>query len=181
MKTVTLKKGVTPFKGLNPCKRIAGKKALVLGIGNILMTDEGLGVRALEAVRDGYRLPPGVRCVDGGTMGLALLESIKEFPSVIIIDALRSGSKPGTILRICGKEIPAFVCLRSSAHGLGVKELITLAEFEGFHPDVTVIGMEPKDISPGLVLTPLIKKQLPSLIKTVIKELRRLGVTLEKK
>ncbi|MBI5887999.1 MAG: HyaD/HybD family hydrogenase maturation endopeptidase [Deltaproteobacteria bacterium] len=174
-------------------KRIAGKKVLVLGIGNILMTDEGLGVRALEAVRDGYCLPPGVRCVDGGTMGLALLEYIKEFPSVIIIDALKSGSRPGTILRICGKDIPAFAGLRSSAHGLGVKELITLAEFEGVEPpegaqplqgacpNVTVTGMEPKDVSPGLVLTPLIKKRLPSLIKTIIKELRRLGVILEEK
>ncbi len=130
MKTATLRKS------------IAGKKVLVLGIGNILMTDEGLGVRALEAVRDGYCLPPGVRCVDGGTMGLALLESIKEFPSVIIIDALKSGSRPGTILRICGKDIPAFAGLRSSAHGLGVKELITLAEFEGAEP---LQGAEPPE------------------------------------
>ena len=160
-------------------KKAAEKKVLVLGIGNVLMTDEGLGVRALEAVRDGYRLPPGVRCVDGGTMGLALLDLIKEFPSVIVIDAVKSGSEPGTILTIRGKDIPASAGIRPSAHGLGVKEMMALAEFEGFQPDISVIGMEPKDVSPGLGLTPLVKKRLSALVEAVIKELRRVGVTLE--
>lgn len=158
-------------------KKATKKKILVLGIGNVLMTDEGLGVRALEAVRDGYCPLPGVRCVDGGTMGLALLDLIKEFPSIIVIDAVKSGSKPGTILTICGKDIPASAGIRPSAHGLGIKEMMTLAEFEGFHPDITVIGMEPKDVSPGLGLTPLVKKRLLSLVEAVIEEIRRLGIT----
>lgn len=172
-------KTATGKRGLPPDKSIAQKKILLLGIGNILMSDEGLGVRALEAVKDGCRPPSGVRCVDGGTMGLALLELIKEFPFVIIIDALKSGSRPGTILKLRGRDTPASVGLCSSAHGLGIKELIALAEFEGFNPDITIIGMEPKDISPGLKLTPVVKKRLPLLVKAVIRELGRIGVNTE--
>ena len=164
-------------------KKQAGKKVLILGIGNILMTDEGLGVRAVEAVTRGYTLPPGAECLDGGTMGLALLEFINAFPHIIIVDAVSSGLRPGSILRIRGAKLPAAArgatpaTLHSSAHGLGVKELIALAGFEGSRPLVTVIGMEPMDISPGLKLTPLIKKRLPELVAAVIDELKKTGVT----
>lgn len=159
-----------------------GKKALVLGIGNILLSDEGLGVRAVELFQEQYSFKRDVSCIDGGTAGLGLLSYIRDFTHIIIIDALSAKGAPGAVIRIPGSDIPAWPALKStSAHQLGVRELLTLARFEGLNPEVTIIGIIPKDISAGLELTPEVKGSLPEAVRLITEELAAFGFKVRKK
>jgi hydrogenase maturation protease len=152
------------------------KRALVLGVGNILLRDEGLGVRATEYIKDHFSFPPEVSVIDGGTGGLTLLKLLKDYDPVIILDAVASRSSPGTLYRIPASELPKAPPLMSTAHQLGVKELLSLASLEGYDPEVVIIGMEPLDMTPGLELSPLVKLRLPLVANLVREELRRFGV-----
>ena len=163
---------------------MAGKKrrrVLILGVGNILLKDEGLGIRAVEQIRERYILPPGVSAVDGGTGGLKLLSLINDYSNVIIIDAVASRSEPGTIHRIPARELPKAQPLLRTAHDIGVMDLLALAGLEGHSPEVVVIGMEPADLSPGLKLSPVIEGRLPEIAALVVKELEGLGVELRER
>ncbi len=155
------------------------KGVLILGVGNILLGDEGLGVRVTEYIKDRYSLPPGVSVMDGGTGGLTLLKLLRDYDPVIIVDAIASRSSPGTLYRIPASELPKAPPLMSTAHQLGVKDLLSLSCLEGYDPDVVIIGMEPLDISPGLELSPLINLRLPLVANMVREELKRFGMDLK--
>lgn len=148
--------------------------ALVLGVGNILMKDEGLGVRVIEYLDNNYIFPPVVKLVDGGTMGLGLLALFKDPGVVIIIDALQ-GMEKGPVHIIKAENLPEDLPSRSSAHGIGVKELLAIADFEGYTPEVVLVGTVPEDISPGLELSPSIREKLPEIASTVVEELKKRG------
>ncbi len=155
------------------------KRALVLGVGNILLGDEGLGVRVTEYIKDRFSLPPEVSVMDGGTGALSLLGLLRDYDPVIIVDAIASSSSPGTLYRIPGSELPKSPPLMSTAHQLGVIDLLSMASLDGYDPDVVVIGMEPLDISPGLELSPLVNLRLPLVAGMVREELKRFGVDLK--
>lgn len=157
------------------------RSVLILGVGNILLRDEGLGVRAVEYLRERYEIPPSVEVVDGGTAGLGLLELLRDFSNVIIIDALAADSPPGTIFRITERELKKSPPFMTTAHEIGVADLLAVAELEGITPDVVVIGMEPGELSPGLELTPLAAAKLPRIAELVKSELEGLGIELEEK
>jgi hydrogenase maturation protease len=152
------------------------KRVLVLGVGNILLGDEGLGVRAAEYIKEHFSLPPEVSVIDGGTGGLTLLKLLQDYNPVIIVDAVASRSSPGTLYRIPASDLPKAPPLMTTAHQLGVKDLLSLASLEGYDPEVVIIGMEPLDITPGLELSPLVKLRLPLMANLVKEELRRFGV-----
>lgn len=167
-----------PAKNIKTVRR-AGK-VLVLGVGNILLSDEGVGVRAMEAFRKKYRLPGNVRCVDGGTMGLSLLDLLKAFTHVIIVDAVVPMGSPGRIHRFSWDGIPkgGAPALKTTVHQIGVSELLMLARFEGARPRVRIIGIEPVDLNPGTSLSPLIEKRLPLFVKALEREVGRLASPL---
>ncbi|MBI5886690.1 MAG: hydrogenase maturation protease [Deltaproteobacteria bacterium] len=159
------------------------KKTLLLGIGNILLSDEGLGVRAIESVREGYDLPKGVECLDGGVAGLSLLPAIEASGHLIIIDALVSDRPPGTLERVewgKAKEAKASA-LAATAHQIGARELLALAEFEGRLPPTVIIGMVPLDTAPGSVLSSLVSAAMPRLVAAIIGELERFGHRIKKR
>ncbi|MBI5826808.1 MAG: HyaD/HybD family hydrogenase maturation endopeptidase [Deltaproteobacteria bacterium] len=151
------------------------KKALVLGVGNILLRDEGLGVRVVEHLNRRFTFPPGVECVDGGTLGLGLTSLMEGFNRIIIVDAL-SGVDPGAPRRIAAVEIGRGLSPVSAVHGVGVKELLAIARFEGHAPEVVIIGAAPIDTASGIGLTPATEKKIPELARMVIKELEGLGI-----
>ena len=93
-----------------------GKPIVVLGVGNILLRDEGVGVRVIERMQERYVFPPYVELVDGGVMGLSLLAVVKDAEHLIIIDAVRKNEEPGTLYRFTGDEIPKRVCQKTSLH-----------------------------------------------------------------
>lgn len=148
---------------------------LVLGVGNVLMKDDGAGVRAVEMLEGSKHLPEGIRCVDGGVAGLNLLTLIEGFIHLIIVDAVRFGEKPGTVKRL--KWNPGLVIPKAtvSAHGLGVSELLALASIGGKCPETIIIGIEPEDVRHGLELTPTVENALPAAVAAIMKEIKTGG------
>ncbi len=154
------------------------KSFLILGVGNILLKDEGLGVRAVEFFKRRYRIPSCVKVLDGGTAGLRLLPLFKEYDHVIIIDAVAAGNEPGALYRIPAEKLKKSPPLMATAHEIDIKDLLSLASLEGPGAKVVIIGMTPEDVSPGLELSPVIAKRIPLLADMVKKELESFGLVL---
>ena len=158
------------------------KKALVLGIGNLLLRDEGLGVRTTEYFEGHFSFGPDVVCLDGGTSGLGLLSYIEDYSHIIIVDAVAALEAPGKIFRIPGEEVRKWPALKSStAHQIGLRDLLAIARFQGLNPELMIIGVIPKDISPGLELTPAIKRAVPLAAEAIGEELKKFGFKVEGK
>src|SRR5690242_121821 len=127
---------------------------LVLGIGNLLMTDDGIGVRAIQLLTERYRFPEQVTVVEGGTLGLDLLPQVQDAERLLIVDAVETGAAPGTLVRYAGDMIPLTPEGRLSPHQLGLKDLLTLAAVLGSAPEETVLwGVQPESVTVGLDLT----------------------------
>lgn len=157
-------------------------KALVLGIGNLLLRDEGAGVRAVELFRAGYSFGKDVTCLDGGTSGLGLLSYIKDYTHIVIVDALRADGSAGTVVRVPTDKFETSRALpRSSAHQIGLKDLLAIARFQGLEPVIGLIGVIPKDMSAGLELTPEVQGALPEAAEAIRDELERFGFKAKKK
>ncbi len=155
-------------------------RILVLGLGNILLQDEGLGICALERLTAQYHLPPRVQAIDGGVMGLDLLPYLEGVTALLIIDAVQTGQPPGSLVRLKGDTIPAALSLKMSMHQVGLQELLAMSRFQGtFPPRVVLWGMEPASLEWGLSLSPPVAAQLDTLVHAVVKELRDWGVRVE--
>jgi hydrogenase maturation protease len=152
-------------------------RLLVLGIGNLLMGDEGVGVHAIRALEK-ERLPAGVELLDGGTGGFQLLSCLGEYPAVIVIDATLDDSEPGTV----GTTTPRFLSdyPRSlGAHDIGLRDLIESATLLGTLPVVHLITVSIKDIrSMTTELTPVVERALVSVVQSVHRILREEGFPL---
>lgn len=153
------------------------KRIVILGIGNILLKDEGVGVRVIERLGKDYRFPPIVALVDGGTLGLKLLGTIAGADYLIVVDAVKNGRHPGTLYRFEPTDIPTRVQYKDSFHQVDLLEVLTLSQYIGNRPETVIIGVEPEDISPwGMELTPTVQKKVPELMHLVLKELDRLRI-----
>mgnify|MGYP001151813227 CR=1 FL=1 len=150
---------------------------LVLGLGNIIMRDEGLGVRACERLTQRYRLPDVVTVLDGGTLGLDLLPYLEGVTDLLILDALNAGHPPGTIVRLENDQIPQTLALKMSMHQVGLQELLAVTSLRGQTlPHMVLLGMEPLLIEPGLDLSEPVQANLDALVESVVAELRSWGV-----
>jgi hydrogenase maturation protease len=157
---------------------------LVLGIGNLLLRDEGVGVRVVQAMERAtqpsppsppgpIRLPPGVELADGGTAGGDLLDLICGRELLIVVDAIDADAEPGTILRFDASELIRRPGHEVSLHQVGLLETLRMAELLGQPPGRTVIlGVAPASIEPGLELTPAVAAVVPRVIELVLTELR---------
>jgi hydrogenase maturation protease len=145
---------------------------LVLGIGNILLRDEGVGVRAIEAMRT-LNLPPEVELVDGGTGGADLLDIVCDRRKVIVVDAMDAGATPGTILRLAVKDLADADRPGISLHEIGLLETLAMARHLASAPaEVCVFGIQPGEIGPGDTLTEVMLAAIPTVIEMVLAELR---------
>jgi hydrogenase maturation protease len=145
---------------------------LVLGVGNILLRDEGVGVRVVEALQSRFEFSPHVELVDGGTLGLRLLEPVQRATSLIVVDAIRNGGPPGTIYRLSTQELRGSVRAKESLHQLDLLDTLGYAELLGNIPETVVLGIEPEDISPwGTELTETVRSRLEDLIRMVLDEI----------
>jgi hydrogenase maturation protease len=152
---------------------------LVLGIGNVLLQDEGLGVRAVEQLQRRFELPREVDVLDGGTAGMALLDDFIDYQRVIIVDAVSTGQSPGTIVRLGGTAVPAFFQTAISPHQLGISELLATLELAGERPEhIVLLGMVPKSTELSLDLTDEISRRLDDLTDCVASELAAWGCPL---
>jgi hydrogenase maturation protease len=156
---------------------------VVLGVGNILLKDEGIGVRVVEELNRRYSFPDHVRVVDGGTQGLWLMATLQTAERLIVVDAVLGRSAPGTMYRLERDDLPKALRCKQSAHDSDLVEALNLCTLMDTGPkSVVVVGIEPEDIQPfGLELTGTIAARLDDLIERVIEELNTLGVKPEKK
>jgi hydrogenase maturation protease len=146
---------------------------LVLGIGNILLRDEGVGVRVIEQMQN-MHLPDDVELVDGGTAGADLLDVLAERKKVIVIDAVQADCEPGTVLRFTANDLVQPDGVGMSLHELGLGEALTMTKQLGCAPaDVVVFGIKPKDISCGLELSEQISASIPKVVELVLSEISK--------
>lgn len=146
-------------------------KVLVLGIGNLLMSDDGLGVYAAQWLKQ-KEWPQGVSILEVGTSVLNYIQEIGRCCCVIVIDAVRGGDKPGSIYLHRDDNIMHYVYDRQDAHGFSVLQAVELArELTGYPDKLIIYGMEPMHINYGEGLSPVVIKALPMLVNQVIKEI----------
>ncbi len=156
----------------------AEPKIIVLGIGNVLMSDEGIGVRVVEKLQAEYRFPPNVEIYDGGTTGLrGLMPLIDEADNLVVIDAVNGPGEPGSIYRYNLDDFKLTIPKKLSAHDIGLIECLAIAELKEKVPEkVVIIGIKPESLSAeGMGLTETIKNRLEELTKMTVEVITSLG------
>jgi len=141
-------------------------RTIVLGLGNLLNRDEGLGVQCLEPLR--RRLGPidGLEILDGGVLGLGLLPLVESAASLLILDAVDARNRPGTLVELAGPDIPLFSRVKLSWHQVTFQEVLQLAAMRNHLPRrLHLIGIQPENISTGLELSPAVAAALPVMIE----------------
>jgi hydrogenase maturation protease len=162
---------MTPDSLKNQPQNEMTPRIVIIGVGNLLMKDEGIGIHAVQSLQE-IDLPPDVKLIDGGTSP-DLISYTRAGDKMIIIDAARAGSKPGTIYRFRPEDIAAGKGSLTSAHEMGVVENLNLMTITGNAPaEVVIIGIEPAEIDWGTELSPQLKQRLPAIVKAVLKEIR---------
>jgi hydrogenase maturation protease len=149
------------------------KAVSVLGVGNLLRTDEGVGVHAVRVLAGRRRDDsPDVDFLDGGTLGLNLLPYVEEASSLLILDAIDGGYSPGTVIELAADAIPLFAGIKLSEHQVTLQEVLGLARIRGRFPlRLMLIGMQPGDLATGDVLSPIAAAALPEMVARVEKVL----------
>jgi len=152
---------------------------VVLGLGNLLRRDEGLGIRALQRLEARYVLPQSVLAIDGGTLGLELLSLVEGATHLLVLDALLVEGPPGTLGRLANQEVPRYFGMRTSPHEIGLPDLLAVAELRGqTPPELVVLGLRPGSIELGWELSGPIADRIDSLVEAAAQELGRWGVRL---
>ena len=144
-------------------EEVAGPDTLVLGIGNTLLSDEGVGVRVIEHMDSEVTLPPGVELMDGGTMGLGLLPSMEDARNLIVVDAARLNAETGTVRLFVGTDMDAFLKARGrTPHDVGLDDLMDALRIRDRLPaNRALIGIQPEDLSVGNTLSEAVAAAIP--------------------
>lgn len=150
---------------------------LVLGLGNILLGDEGVGVSVIEEMKRRYTFCPDIDIIDGGTKGLDLLPFLEARDRVLIIDAVDFEKEPGYIGILENKEIPAVLHSRLSVHHIGLGEVLLALDMLGIMPEeICLIGIQPLTLETGIGLSPVLVSKIDVLLRRVIEKLTFWGV-----
>jgi hydrogenase maturation protease len=154
----------------------------ILGVGNILLSDEGVGVRVVEYLDQRYVFGENVQVVDGGVLGVRLMGIIGNTDYLIVVDAVSNRGAPGTLYRLADDQVPRRVLAKQSMHQLDLPEVLALCGAIDKNPSVVVLGIEPQDITTmDIELTPAIAARVPELAAMVLAELDALGVSYSSK
>lgn len=147
-------------------------KTLVLGVGNLLLSDDGVGVRVIHKLQNEHILPEWVETVDGGTCGLDLLHYLEGVDRLIVVDAANFNQPAGTIKRLEGDAVPAFISQKMSPHEINLPELLFSAKLTGIYPQqVVVLGIQPQTIETSLDLSPPVAARVDDLVQMVLAEI----------
>ncbi|MEJ2097032.1 MAG: HyaD/HybD family hydrogenase maturation endopeptidase [Deltaproteobacteria bacterium] len=161
---------------------MATEQVMILGVGCILFSDEGFGVRVIEKLQEAYEFPDNVSVVDGGVLGVNLLGVISQADHLIVVDAIRNKGNPGDCYRLYDKQIPERIRAKNSIHQVDFLEALTLCQVLDKVPDTVIVGVEPQDIDTlSVELTPCIQSKVAPMIQMVLRELDRLNVSYKKR
>ena len=165
----------------NPYDDAYSPEIMILGVGCTLYSDEGFGVRVIEAIDERYEFPDNVLVVDGGVLGINLLGVISKPNHLIVVDAIRNKGKPGDLYRLAGDAIPERIRAKNSLHQVDFLEALTLCQALDKVPETVIVGVEPEDIDTcSIDLTPTTQAKVDAVIEMVLTELDRLGVSYTK-
>jgi len=156
-------------------------RTLILGVGNLILSDEGVGLHVLARLTTLYDLPEGVQTLDGGTLGLDLLYYLKNedeslVENLLIVDAVEMGKEPGSLLRLTGDEVPSYLSVKISPHQVGIPDMLLAAKLKDLYPrNVVLWGVQPGVLDAGLELSPPVAAQVDTLVENVVAELAEWG------
>ena len=148
------------------------EKKLIIGLGNVLLGDEGVGVRCVEYLKS-RGLGEDIKIVDGATLGLGLLEEINGFEKVVLVDAVDMGKEPGSISSFSAEQILTVPnSEKFSLHEIGITDVVQLGKKIGYNfGNVRIVGIQPKDVSRGDSLSEKVEEKLPTLADKVLREI----------
>lgn len=150
------------------------KKVLILGVGNELMSDEGVGVHVVKQLQSMNIFSADVELIEGGTDGFGLINIITDADRLIVIDSIKGDSEPGTLYKFDIEDAPGTPDLfKTSVHQIGILEVINLSSLIGKTPQTTVIGVEPKSIATGMELSDAVRAKIPRVIELVKEEVEK--------
>ena len=152
-------------------------RTCLIGLGNILMQDDGIGVHAVREIEERFRFTPEIDIVDGGTLGLTLLPLIEGYAGVLFVDAVEAGLEPGAIVVREGTDVPSFLGSQVSVHQAGLADLMYAARLAGvMPPEVCLVGIQPQSVDLGLETTALLQDKREDLIRAVLARLEAWGI-----
>lgn len=158
------------------------KKIGIVGVGNVLFKDEGIGVFIVKYLQENYRFEPEVDLIDAGTLGFGLMSYLHEYDYIILIDTISINDKPGSVFRLTPEQLSGIASYHQTAHEVEVLQMIELTPLTGKMADTVVIGIIPENICAseiGLTQT-LEGTPFKTAIAQIFKELDRIGVKYEK-
>lgn len=151
-------------------------RTVVLGLGNPLRGDDGLGLAGLGWLGREWRLPSDVRLVDGGMWGLQLLPLVEQADAVLLLDAIDAGRDPGALIILEREELPRMLGHKLSSHQVAVPEVLAVCELRGTMPArIAAMGLQPATVTPSTVLSPVVARQLGNLVLAAVARLRAWG------
>ena len=157
-------------------------KNIVIGVGNLLFNDDGVGVIAAHYLRKNFNYKPEIALLDGGTLGFNLTEYFLEYDNVFIIDTISTGDKAGTIYKIPSDKLLGVNSYKKTAHEVEVLQMLEACELHGKRAEVTIFAIAPQDInSVNIGLSKTLTDKFDVLIQTVIKEIESLGIEISRK
>ena len=152
---------------------MASKNILILGLGNILLGDEGVGVRVIEQLLT-HPLPDQIEVIDGGTAGYELINFFEGKEKVIIVDAVKTNDTPGSVYKMDLSAVQEDDTVQLSLHQIGLKNVFKMASLMDLNPEVTLVGIVPKDYQDyNIGLSDEVEKAIPLAIETVLKEIEQ--------
>jgi hydrogenase maturation protease len=148
-------------------------KTLILGAGNLLLSDEGFGVHFIRYLQEHYTLPPDVELLDAGTLGLMVGHMLEEADRVYIVDTVAAPGAPGTCIRYEKEDfLLQRIPIKLSPHQVGVQEMLQVSLLRGRCPDeIYLLGIIPSSLEPGIELSPLLQQRLSELAAQLVSEL----------
>jgi hydrogenase maturation protease len=149
------------------------RKITILGIGNTLFTDEGVGIHLLPILQEKFKNDVDIEIIEGLTDGMKLLGPVEDAENLIIIDAINAGKDPGTIISLQGDEIPAYFGVKMSIHQMGFQEVLLAAKLRERYPKrIVMFGLQPASLELGLELTIKVSEKLPELAAAVFNQVK---------
>jgi hydrogenase maturation protease len=141
-------------------------------MGNILLEDEGLGIHALNLLRERYGESSQIEFLDGGTSGMALVDMISNRKHLLVLDAVQTGEPPGTLVKMSDEAVPVYFGLKVTPHQLGLSDVLASLKLTDEQPDrVTVLGLVPQSLEMSLQPSEQILERLDDLVEAAAIEL----------
>jgi hydrogenase maturation protease len=152
------------------------RNVLILGVGNLLLTDDGFGVHVINELRN-HTLPPNVTLIEAGIVSHQLIPEFHEADLLIFIDAVEAGDTPGSIFRFRPEDMQFMSNIKASLHDMSLIDVLQMTALTGERPETVIIAVQPKDVKTcSMELNDEIRAVIPRVIELIFEELKKHGV-----